>query len=817
MRNLKNNYIAPKLLLVCSVLFQQRIAYAVTFNTDFLAGKSGHSDLSRFYKSSDLPSGNYEIDVYVNSNWKGKYDAKIISSLNDIRIKLDDFPRMGLLKTATKNDTNKNEFINVYALSNGIKSDFDPGSMRLNLSVPQQEIDTKWRGYVDPKFWSEGIPGLTLSYQENYYHSTSQHQQSQDNAYISLNSGLNLWNWQLRDNSSYNYSHTGKSSWQNNTRYLQRNFSSIDSQMRIGDSYTPSDLFDSYRFRGLSMGTDIRMFPDSMQGFAPIVHGVAQTNALVKILQNGVAIYQQNVAPGPFAINDILPTGSGGDLNVEVDEADGRIQRFTVPYSSVPGMLKPGVNVYNLAMGQVRIPQVSVHPDFIQGTWRRGMTNLFTAYAGGIWSSHYGSVLIGTGLNLPVGALSFDITQARQTSYRHVNSSSGQSYRLAYSKFFTDTGTNFALAAYRYSTGGFLTMEDSVQMESDGGNKTINNSGTINQKNSFNFNVNQNLGGSAGSLFLSGTLRNYWGQTNSNKEYQIGYSNTLCNVTFNVSASRTRDNDNHEEMRYYLGFSVPFTVFDSSMYLSTNSSFTQNHYENSDVGLSGTAGKANQWNYNVDVANSQGGSTTTNANVGYRASATTMNASWSQSSDFSQEGLGMTGSLVAYQGGVLFANQVGSTFAIIDAPGVANAAVNSDATIITNRQGKALVPYMSPYRKNAMTLDTTNLGDNVQLLGNRKDVVPYAGSISYVKFDTDQRKSFIFYAVDRNNAPLPFGALVTDSKNTEIGYVGQGSVVFVHSEKLPERVIVHFSSEDALTCTIIQPGTNLSRDVNHCH
>jgi len=814
MPNFKINRITLHLALIFSLLLKQQTTYAVTFNTDFLVGKSSHADLSRFYQNSDLAAGNYDIDVYINGDWKGKYNANIVSSTTDIRIKSQEFTRMGLRKVLEDPKNGKSEFLNVYSLDKGIKSSFDSGQLRLDLSVPQQEMDTKWQGYIDPKFWSQGIPGLTLSYQANYYHSTSNNHQHEDNGYISLNSGLNLFNWQLRDNSSYNYSRTGISKWQNNTRYVQRNISNINSQLRVGDSYTTSDLFDSYRFRGISMGTDTRMFPDSMQGFAPIVHGVAQTNALVKIIQNGVVIYQQNVSPGPFAINDILPTGSGGDLNVEVDEADGHIQRFTVPYSSVPGMLKPGVNVYNLAMGKVQIPGVTVHPDFIQGTWRRGMSNLFTAYAGGIWSSHYSSILLGTGLNLPLGALSFDITQARQTSYRQVESSSGQSFRLAYSKFITDTGTNFALAAYRYSTSGFLTMEDSVQRESDGTSQ--NNNVTLNQKNSFNFNVNQNLGGAAGSLFLSGTIRNYWGGKQSSKEYQVGYSNTLCNVAFNTSVSRTRDNNNHEEMRYYVGLSIPFTVFDSPMYLSTNSSFTQNHYNNSDVGLSGSAGKANQWNYNIDMANSQGGKTTTNANVGYRATATTMNASWSESSSFNQEGVGLTGSLVAYQGGVLFANQVGSTFAIIDAPGVVNAAVNSDATIVTNSSGKALVPYMSPYRKNAMTLDTTNLDDNVQLLGNRKDVVPYAGSISYVKFETDQRKSFIFYAVDQANAPLPFGAMVTNSQGNELGYVGQGSVIFVHSEQLPDKVIVHFSSEDARICTITHPKTSLSNDVNHC-
>lgn len=797
-----------------SLLLKQHNVKAVSFNTDFLSGHSGHSDLSRFYKNSDLPPGNYDIDIYVNGDWKGIYTATLISSSTDIRIKPEDFTRLGIKLRVEKDELKESKQVNVYELSEDIKSSFDVSLMRVNISVPQRELNTKWQGYVDPKFWDNGIPGLTLSYQTNYYHSASDRQHNEDNAYLSLNSGLNLFNWQLRDSSAYNYSRTGESNWVNNTRYLQRNLSEINARMRIGDSYTPSDLFDSYRFRGISLGTDIRMLPDSMQGFAPVVHGVAQSNALVKIIQNGVTIYQQNVSPGPFAINDILPTGSGGDLHVEIDEADGRIQRFTVPYSSVPGMLKSGVNVYNITMGQVRIPDASAHPNFIQGTWRRGMSNLFTAYGGGIWSQRYGSVLAGTGLNLPFGALSFDITQARQAPWRHQQGHSGQSYRLAYSKFFTRTRTNLALAAYRYSTHGFLSMEDSVRIESQGGRNVMNTG--INQKNSFNVNMNQNLGKSAGSFFLSGTMRDYWNGRRKNKEYQVGYSNTLYSITYSASASRTRNTNNREEMLYYLGFSIPFTLFDAPMYLSANSSFKDTRYSNSDIGLSGSAGQANQWNYNVNIANSQGGGTTSNTGVSYRSSAASVNASWSQGSAFSQMGLGLSGSLAAYQGGVLFANQVGNTFAIIDAPGLANAQINNDATILTNRQGKALVPYMSPYRKNVLTIDNTDLDDNVQLLGNRKDVVPYSGSITYVKFDTDRRKSFIFYAVDRHNAPLPFGTLVTDKNNQEIGYVGQGSVVFVQSETLPEQVIVHFSSADNRTCTLTHPKTSLSNDVNHC-
>lgn len=796
------------------ILFAQHTAYALSFNTEFLQGKSRNSDLSQFYKDGDVPPGMYEVDIYVNNEWKGNYKSKIVSSINDIRISKADFNRLGIKDIWQGKKKIADDPVNIYTLPHGIKSSFNSGQMRVDLSVPQESLNTKWEGYVDPKFWQQGIPGYLLSYQANYYRSASQHQKSEDSAYISLNSGFNLLGWQLRDNSVYNYSSSGKQQWSNNTRYIQRNFSGIDSQLRVGDSYTTSDLFDSYRFRGVSLGTDIRMFPDSLQGFAPVVHGVAQTNALVKIIQNGVSIYQQSVSPGPFAINDILPTGSGGDLHVEVDEADGRIQRFIVPYSAVPDMLKPGVNVYNFTMGQVRIPGTDSHPDFLQATWRRGISNLFTLYTGGIGSNHYQSVLIGTGLNLPFGAISLDATLANQNATRNQPKNSGQSYRLAYSKFFADSGTNISVAAYRYSTGGFLTLEDSVERESN--NEKNSDYSTINQKNNLSFNINQNLGRLAGSFFFSGTLRNYWGNKKPSKEYQIGYSNTFDNITYNTSVSRTRNNKYREEMRYYAGISIPFSLFESPTYLTTNTTFDGSKYDNSDVGISGTAGKSNQWNYNMDFANSHGGNTTVNTNASYRANASTLNASYSQSSSFHQAGVGMTGSLVAWRDGILFANQMGDTYAIVDAPGVANARVNSDATIVTNGQGKALIPYMSPYRKNALTLDTSDIDDSAQLVGNRKDIVPYSGSINYIKFETDKRKTFIFRAVEGRNTPLPFGTSVTDIQGNELGYVGQGSIIFIRSDNLPDRVLVHLSSNDNRTCTINHPETQLSQNINHC-
>lgn len=96
------------------------------------------------------------------------------------------------------------------------------------------------------------------------------------------------------------------------------------------------------------------MLPDSLKGFAPTVRGIAKSNARVTIKQNGYVIYQTYVSPGAFAINDLYPTSSSGDLQVTVKESDGSENTFTVPYSAVPLLQREGRLKYALTAGKYR-------------------------------------------------------------------------------------------------------------------------------------------------------------------------------------------------------------------------------------------------------------------------------------------------------------------------------------------------------------------------------------------------------------------------------------------------------------------------------
>lgn len=96
------------------------------------------------------------------------------------------------------------------------------------------------------------------------------------------------------------------------------------------------------------------MLPDSMKGYAPVVRGIAKSNAQITIRQSGYVIYQSYVPPGPFEINDLYPTSGSGDLKVTIKEADGSEQNLTVPFASVPVLQREGRFKYSIASGQFR-------------------------------------------------------------------------------------------------------------------------------------------------------------------------------------------------------------------------------------------------------------------------------------------------------------------------------------------------------------------------------------------------------------------------------------------------------------------------------
>nr|WED70249.1 fimbria/pilus outer membrane usher protein [Pectobacterium colocasium] len=120
--------------------------------------------------------------------------------------------------------------------------------------------------------------------------------------------------------------------------------------LRLGEMYFSSNLFDSYRFTGVSLANNDNMLPPSLRGYAPEIRGVAKSNATVTVTQNGRLIYETTVPAGPFAIQD-MKNGVSGTLDVRVTEEDGTVTTFQTESANLPYLTRPGHVQYKLAAG----------------------------------------------------------------------------------------------------------------------------------------------------------------------------------------------------------------------------------------------------------------------------------------------------------------------------------------------------------------------------------------------------------------------------------------------------------------------------------
>lgn len=820
------------LLATCPLLISHGSG-AVIFDPSLLAGASREADLSRIYESSEMFVGIQEMDIYVNNHWKGRYDLFYGKQPDDISLSWTDAQLLGINITNIPAPAISNGQVQLRDIVQGGRIDIEASTLSVKLTIPQAVLFRTEAGYVSPQFWDEGLPALMLSYNMTYYNTYAKTMQksNDDNFYTGLESGINLFGWQLRDSSNWRKSTENEGQWQSTARYLRRPITYLKSNLTMGDFYLPGDLFDAIRVRGVSLVSEMKMRPNSQQVFSPVIRGVTRTNALVEVIQNGNVIYQENIPPGQFTLDSILSTGSAGDLLVIVHEADGSQQSFTVPFSAVPGMLKEGVSQYSLVAGKLKQTTIDATPGFVQGSGRYGFNNLITGYTGAMMSGGYQAGLLGTAWNLPLGAISVDVTYAKTQLLKRRDS--GQNYRITYSKFVDTMATNFTLAAYRYSTKGYYSFSDALYSQ-EGFHRlkrqygeykdkfgthqkvTLNNWDALRlarPKNTFTLNLNQHLSNGRGTLSFAGSLRDYWASGQKTREYQLGYSNSLGHISYAFSANRVRNSDRGEETRFYVSLSLPFSMFDNNTWISSSLSANSSHHEQSNISLSGNALASNRLSYSLSGSDQRGGGNMASINTTYRANFSTLGASYSESSDYRQIGISSRGSMVAIPWRMLTSNGMGNTMTVVEAPEASGLMVNGDESIVTNKEGFALMTYATPYRKNAITLTETPASAGAEVQGNIANNVPFDGAVNYIRFETDRRQTWALRAVRDKNKPLPFGTEVFNEHNESVGFVGQASVLYIRAEQKPRQLNVQMHDG---RCVITNPQFGLNKQSSFC-
>lgn len=765
------------------------------FDADLLhGGAAGSLDLSRFDVESAHP-GVYSADIELNGTRIGRMDVELREGANGEvtpcvdpglfeLIELDHKRLRAAMESATgdallplpqeRSCQPLSSFIPNASLS------FDTGEQILAVSIPQIYVLRTREGWVDPSSWDNGINAALFNYSASHNRYQGGGRQEQQTS-ASISAGLNLGAWRVRHDGYFNQVSAG-SHYTASRSYVQRELRSLGSQLTVGGGVTAGDLFDSISYTGFNVQTDPRMVPSVLASYAPVVRGVAQTNAKVTISQRGYVIHEVNVAPGPFEIDDLQNSSSSGDLEVTVTEADGRVERFTIPYAAVPHLLREGQQRASLTIGELRDNQLVESPRFLEASLRRGVSSRATVFGGGIVAKDYRSMVLGAAVNTRIGAFSGDVT----LSDAHLRGdlpgvgdrARGQSYRLTYSRSFNDA-TSFSLAAYRYSTEGFLSLSDAARLQDQFAQGGAGQSARR-QRSRMDLTINHRL--QKGSLYFNGSTADYWSEGRRTTNFSLGYSGQWRSASYNISARRTLESSlfsgaQKQSTGAYLSISMPLGKASAAPRLtsSATSDRSGNQYR---AGVTGMFGKDRQGQYNASLSQGRG-QRDVSAGVSYETAVGTVGASWNHGQGNQQFAVNASGGMVVHGGGLVLSQSLGDTVALVHVPGAKGARVHGQRGVKTNRQGYAAVSQVSAYRRNEVVIDPSGLPLDVELTSGSVVVVPTAGAIVRAVVPTAGGRSALLEVMRPEGAPLPFGVDVTTAAGEVVGVVGQGNRLWV--------------------------------------
>lgn len=769
------------------------------------------ADLSAFESGSQLP-GTYRVDVLIGGQIVDTREIKFdavknaegettlqpclsVAQLKSWGIKTGLFPDLA----------SGGECAKLSAIPQA-STELVFSAQQLAIGIPQAALSAQARGYVPPEMWDEGITAALLNYSLSGSNNWG-HGSNANSLYANLRSGINVGPWRIRNYATWTRDSNGNRKWDNVYIYAQRAIVPLKAQLTTGDGASQADVYDSIPFRGVQLASDDDMMPDSLKGYAPVVRGIARTNAQVIIHQNGYQIYQSDVAPGAFEITDIYPTGSAGDLDVTVKESDGSEQRFSVAFASLPVLQREGRFKFAITGGQYRSSDNDADQTlFSQLTGIYGLPYGLTLYGGFQEASKYHSLAAGMGKNLgDFGAFSTDVTQAWSTS-RNMQRNSGQSWRIRYSKNFVGTGTHFAIAGYRYSTSGYYGMQEVLDNYSD--NSALQNR----RRNRAELTMSQNIGQNLGALTLSAVREDYWNSDKNIASYGAGYNNAWQSVNYGITYtfSKNGSTDSYSRTTRYgkdrqiaLSVSIPLEALLPRTWVNYSINASKNNGTTHSVGLNGTALENNALSWNVQ----QGHGTdavgyTGNASVDFKGTYGEAYAGYGYDKGSDRLNYGLQGGIIAHADGVTFSQPLGETSVLVKAPGAVGVSIQNQSGAKTDWRGYTAVSNLTPYRKNDVALRTDTLPDDVELELTNKTVIPTRGAVVRADYVAKVGMRVLMTLHHSGGEPVPFGAIATAANSESSFIVGDKGQVYLTGLSPNGTLLVKWGNEESEQCRV---------------
>ncbi|EHY0218368.1 fimbria/pilus outer membrane usher protein [Salmonella enterica] len=822
----KNPFTVSKITVAVMASLISGSLCAVDFNTDVLdAADRKNIDFSRFSQAGYIMPGQYQMQVMVNDQTISPSSFPV-SFVEGAPVSGAAVPGAGVSKTSLPRACLTREMVDLMGLTtasqekvtwwnNGKCADFaqlsgveirpNPAEGLLYINMPQAWLEYSDATWLPPSRWDNGIPGLLLDYNVNG--NVNRPHQGKETQNVSYNgtAGANLGAWRFRADYQGNMNHTTGSGQGTDSQfdwsrfYMYRAIPRWQSKLTLGENYTNSEIFSTWRYTGASLESDDRMLPPKLRGYAPQVSGIADTNARVVISQQGRILYDSIVPAGPFTIQD-LDSSVRGRLDVEVIEQSGQKKNFQVDTAYVPYLTRPGQIRYKLVSGRSRSWEHSTEgPVFAGGEASWGINNRWSLYGGGVAAGDYNALALGVGRDLmEFGTLSADVTQSLAKFDDH-GSKQGKSWRVSYSKRFDEANADITFAGYRFSERNYMTMQQYLDAR-------YRNDFTGREKELYTVSLNKNFDELNTSVGLQYQHQTYWDRGESdywtlsvNRYFDaFGFRNISAGLSASRSKYLDRDNDS-----VFLRLSVPL----GTGTVSYNGSMSDDRYTQT-VGYSDTLNNGLD-SYSINTGINHGGNERSQGQMTayYSHSSPLANVSANMSSvqnGYTSYGISASGgATLTAKGAALHAGGMnGGTRLLVDTDEVGGVPVDG-GRVYTNPWGIGVVTDVSSYYRNTTSVDLNNLPDNMEATRSVVESALTEGAIGYREFEV--LKGIRLFAVLRlaDGSYPPFGASVTNQKGRELGMVGDSGLAWLSGVSDGESLSVNWDSR--AQCSVDMP------------
>ena len=697
---------------------------------------------------------------------------------------------------------------------------YDDAHQILQMTLPQEAVDSQRFTMISPLEWDHGVPSLRTAYRGYFYNSRTkgrsnsgkEEDSTSRSSYINLNSTGTLGAWRLYSIDSF-YRNPGKGWDSNHDRmYLSRDVASWRSNLQAGEIYTKTSgsMTGTVPISGVSLTTSEHMSLDNQFRYAPVIRGVARTNARLVVRQRNNIIYSTTLTPGPFAIDDLYSAQVGADLEVTVEESDGQQQVFRVPYTTLPNMIRPGALRYSAATGKYRNQGSDVkEPWLVNGSMEYGFEQ-FTLSGTSLITNDYQTVSAGLAWNIGmIGAFSTEVAHARyQDSWDRNGTRDGSAVRFLYARYFDLTDTSLQILGYQYRSEEFLGFQEFLSRQ---------NRSSINgydwgdaewerrKRSRVEMNLSQNLSGH-GSLYASVSQDRFYGTGDKSTSISAGAGTTIGPASVSISWTHTKDGHTNDNQ---LGLSLSLPLSSSAQgrsngFLNYNLTRDRDNNYNQSMGYSGSTADSTV-NYSANIQRSVQGKYSQSGSLGYNGSLANISGNVSRSSSYSQYSAGMNGGLTLYGGGVILSPRLGTTVGIVKTPGASGVGVSGSANARTDYFGHAMVTNLTPYRYNQVSLDTSKT-DGVELKESSRRVVPSEGAAVLLEFATRVGRRAMVEI--RSPKAIPLGAMVyANGEKEEAGIVGNKGLTYLSGldARTEQSLKVVWGESSAEQCTFNLP------------